>query len=166
MEVIALMPHIWILSVATLAFALVGMILWRAAGREVRVEEHRWNVSYLAYSGTRADTGPGIVAVILWAVAALCLIITAIVLIPYDAKYYMFYRASGTVESVTNSFEDGSGELSYTPVARLSGYDENFVLTDSRIMALQGRDVDLTCTYSWRPFALDVVVCSVAGVRE
>lgn len=149
MEVIAVMPHLWIVPLVAGVLVVLGF-LWF-------IGFERWFGN--GYGGWQA------VGVVWWVLGGLTAVVSIILLMPYDSKYHVFYRLEGNIVSVTNSFEHGSGELSYTPVVKLDTYDHPILMKSSRIMALEGKDVTLTCTLSWEPYGLDATYCGVAAIK-
>lgn len=83
-------------------------------------------------------------------------------LIPFQPIYHHWYSTSGTVESVTNTFESGSGELSAGYVVELDSVERPLVFTDSRILSASG-EVEVTCSVEWVPAGADRLNCWIAG---
>lgn len=147
MTATVLFPHLWIVPVV--ALTLVGLgALW-FFGFE------RWFNGY---------DGWAIVGVVWWVLAGILAVVTVFLWMPFDGKYHHFYRLEGTVTEVTNSFVDGSGEITVRPVFYVDTYDEPIISNTSRINGLEGADVVLTCTIAWNPYSLDVTNCDLAEV--
>lgn len=102
--------------------------------------------------------------VIAWCVAvfaALALITTALMTIPWRAEYLRLYRVETTVLSVSNVLTESSGDLTRQPIVELDGIDRPVVIDDPRIVRLEGADLTLTCTISWHYQAADTYTCSI-----
>lgn len=149
MTVLATQPQFWIIPIV-IAALLALATLW-AFGFE------RWFGD--GYGGWSA-TGVGLAAI-----AVILGIVYALLLMPYDSKYHVFYRLSGPLTVETNTFTAGDGEISRSSVGYVDGYPDPIVLNSSRLMALDGADVDLTCTIAWEPYGLDTTYCELAAIR-
>lgn len=149
LETIAIQPHLWIIPIVILTLALAGAF---------------WFFFLEEWFGDGFG-GWQMVGVILWALGGILAIVYLFLLLPYNSKYHVLYRLSGTIHVETNRFTAGTGDLSYSPVAYLDGYDDPIVINSSRVMTLDGRDVDLTCTIAWEPYGLDTTYCELAAIR-
>jgi len=98
--------------------------------------------------------------------AAIFGIVWVLIPIPYDSRYWNIYRVTGTVESVSNGFADGEGDVTYGSfVVTLEGDEHNYVVTDPRASQLSG-PVALTCTIGWVYLAADRWSCDIAEVTR
>lgn len=152
MEVIAILPHLWIIPTVTL-----GLVLICAAIAVLGVkfgDGYDWGIA--APMGTIFGAMVVLVGGIMWAV----------MLIPYDSKYHVYYSVEGTVEDVTRTFEDGTGELTGLPVVTLSTLDEPIIVNQSRIYSYVGEDVKFTCSLSWVAYGQDYLDCFIAGTSR
>lgn len=99
--------------------------------------------------------GIGLVAAIVW----------LFMLIPYDSKYHVLYKLEGKVESVSNTFVSGSGKMTSRPIIYLSGYEHPITMRDSRIVPLEGKEVELVCSIQWGWEAMDGTNCNVRAIK-
>ena len=147
MEPIAYFPHLWIVALIAVILLAIGIFLiW---------------LDQDSYDGLAKMFGW--FAVVIGAIVA---VVSIFLFMPYDIKYHQFYRVSGTIETVSNKFIDGSGELTGRTVIYLEGDDTPYVTSSSRLTSLQGADVDLTCTIAWEPYGLDTIYCGLASINE
>lgn len=72
-------------------------------------------------------------------------------LAPFQPRYWVLSEQSGVIASISNRFNDGSGDLSGdTYTVTLEGDSTPRVVTDSRILGLHSGDqVDMTCSLEW-----------------
>ena len=90
----------------------------------------------------------------------------AVALFPYQPKYWQMYEVDSTVESVTNTFLDSSGEVSSVPIVQLTGVDRPVEVKDPRVLNLKGRDVSFTCTMHWHYQAADTYKCKIREIKS
>lgn len=147
---IAVLPHLWIVPLAALALGLVGASLILFTKRD----------TYLNMMG-----GWQVIGVCVSILAGLTALAWIIFLIPFQSKYHVLYTVDGTVESVTNAFTSGSGDITSRPVVRLNTLDRAVAVTDPRIMDLAGEQVTLLCSLEWVPYGMDRVNCSIADIK-
>lgn len=152
MEIIGLQPQFWIVPLIAGVFLVLGVGLWLI----------RCSVKGDSYMG---GEGWGFGAIFSWVIGVILLGVYAFMLIPYDTKYLYNYKLSGTVEINTNKFDDGDGTLSYIPIAKVSGYPDPIRVNDSRLLTLDGKNVDLTCSIKWAYEGMDVTACSVRAIH-
>lgn len=149
LDVIAIQPQFWVVPAVGLFLALLGA-LW------FFVFEDRFDGC-----GGWQITGVGF-----WAISAVFAIVYVLMLIPFDSKYHVYFKLSGTVESVTNTLDGGGdGERTLTPVVKLSGYSDPIQMDNPRIVTLKGREVDLICSYDWVWQGLDVTNCNIREIK-
>lgn len=149
LEVIAIQPHLWILPLVAGVLILLGAL---------------WFFGFEDWFGY-GNGGWAITGVAFWILALAPTIIWIISLIPFDSKYHVLYKLEGKVESVSNTFEGGSGKMTSKPVIQLSGYDEPIQMDNPRIVTLEGHEVTLTCYYSWEMYGLDITKCDLSGIK-
>lgn len=154
MQAIALQPQFWIIPVVA-GLLLSGGVVLLVFG----IRANRAGGLYSMDGDGRMISGAmvtffGVAALVTWLV----------LLIPYSSQYWMFYRLTGDVQSVTRTLNDGSGELTKRPVVAISGFDRPVVVDDSRIYSYVGERVDFTCSIEWVPYGGDRVNCFIAGV--
>lgn len=134
-------------------FAVVGILLgiayWLA---------NRKNARYDAGEGAALGAIlPGIIGLITG-------VVWISMLVPFSSEYHHIYRVEGTVTSVTNTFQESSGELSSTPVLTLDTVDRPISMSDPRAVTLEGKDVTLTCAIGWNYQAADKYSCSIYSI--
>lgn len=157
---IAVIPHLWILPVASASAVALGFLWWFGFAEWFPGEYSR------KYPDERFPwSGWSIVAIVWWSVAGVILIAWTAALIPFQSQYHVLYHVEGTVESVTNAFESGSGDLTSSPVVRLDTLDRAAVVSDPRIMDLVDQEVTLLCSIEWVPYGLDRLNCSIASIK-
>jgi hypothetical protein len=149
-DVIAIQPQFWIVPLIGAVLALLGF-LW------FFVFEERFGRGYGGYQ---------ITAIAFWAFSAIFAIISIVQLVPFDSKYHVLFKLSGTVESVTNTLDGGGdGERTTTPVVKLSGYSDPIQMDNPRIVTLKGKEVDLVCSYKWVWQGLDITNCNIREIK-
>lgn len=146
-------PQLWLYILPSILFILtalviIGVVVYKRAKKEY---------------GKYSDEGEwGMITAIMTGVLAVFLFVPLLVsAIPFQAKYYPLYSVSGTVASVSNVFTETSGEFTSEPVVLFEGSDIPFVVDDSRITALEGREVELLCMLGWQYQAADYWTCSI-----
>lgn len=148
LEVIALQPQFWIIPAIFGVLILLGVLFFWI--------ERRIDGDGGFFATGIAASAIGLISMIVWA----CL------LIPFDSKYHVMYKLSGTVESVTNTLDGGGdGERTMTPVVKLSGYEDPIEMDNPRIVTLKGREVELVCTMQWVYQGLDITHCNIAKIK-
>lgn len=147
---IAVQPHLWIVPAVALVVAAVGVPLIVFTKRD----------EYLDMMG-----GWQIVGSLVTGLGGLLAVAWLVMLIPFQSQYHVLYQVEGTVESVTNAFESGSGDLTSSPVVRLDTLDRAAVVSDPRIMDLVDQEVTLLCSVEWVPYGLDRLDCSIASIK-
>ena len=151
LEVIGLQLQFWIIPVIAIFLTLVGCGVFFVLNRR----DHGYDVFGWQITGG-----------ITLAIGLLFGLIWAGISIPFDSKYHVMYKISGTVESVTNTLESGGdGERSMTPVVNLSGYSDPIEMDNSRIVTLKGREVELVCTLQWVYEGMDITHCNIAAIK-
>lgn len=152
-DVIAIQPQYWIVPLIGAFILLLGFVCF--------------GIYKLAYSSEYSGGEGWVVGGWILTVIALIMgIIWAIMLVPFDSKYHVYFKLSGTVESVTNTLQDGGdGERTLNPVVRISGYDQPIQMYDNRIVTLKGKEVELKCTYDWNYEGLDGTDCSLRAIK-
>jgi uncharacterized membrane protein len=152
-EVIAIQPQYWIVPTIGAFILVLGLICF--------------GIKKLAYDdGYVGGEGWLFGGWFLTAIALIFGVIWCVILIPFDSKYHVYFKLSGTVESVTNTLQGGGdGERTLNPVVRISGYDQPIQMYDSRIVTLKGQEVDLKCTYDWNYEGLDGTDCSIRAIK-
>lgn len=122
---------------------------------------------YLAKrKSARYDSGEGplFASIVVAIVAIIPAVIWIGVLVPFSSEYHHIYRVDGTVTSVTNTFQESSGELSSVPVITLDSVDRPISMSDPRAVTLEGKDVTLTCAIGWNYQAADRYSCSIYSI--
>lgn len=100
-------------------------------------------------------------------VGVVCMVLgLAVALFPYQPKYWKMYEVDSTVESVTNTLVDSSGEISSVPIVQLKGVDRPVEVKDPRVLNLKGRDVSFTCTMHWHYQAADTYKCKIREIKS
>lgn len=105
----------------------------------------------------------GFAGAIVSGLGAALLLVTVVLMVPFKSAYHHWYGATGTVESVTNIFEGGSGEVSPGYVVELDSVDKPLLFNDPRILRAQGEEIDVTCSVEWVPAGVDRLNCWIAG---
>lgn len=73
------------------------------------------------------------------------------------------YQVTGLVESVSNTLDDATGDLTRTPVVSIDTVSAPLLVDDSRAVELEaGQEVAFTCTVQWYHLAADTYTCQVA----
>lgn len=98
--------------------------------------------------------------------AALVAIITVLMCIPFQAKYYQIYRVSGEITKVSNVLMDASGSLTSSPIVEMDTLPISVALNNERAVNLEGKQVTLTCTLNWRYASADRVECDLYEVTR
>ena len=81
---------------------------------------------------------------------------------PSDSKCWGVYSVSGIVESVSNGFIDGDGEVTYANyVVKFEGDDRPYRFDDPRITSLEGQEIEAACTVSYTHLAADKWSCDI-----
>lgn len=88
----------------------------------------------------------------------------AVAMFPYQPKYWQMYEVDTTVESVTNTFVDSSGDIASVPIVQLTGVDRPVEVKDPRVLNLKGRDVSFACTMHWHYQAADTYQCKIRNI--
>jgi type IV secretory pathway TrbD component len=151
-DVIAVQLHLILIPSLMLAFALLGALCFFGF--------QRW------FSNCYGLSGWSVTGVALWICAGVIALVWIATLIPFDPKYHVVYKLEGRVESVTNILDEGSGQRTTIPIVSLSGYDNPIYVTDSRIVGQKGKDVSLTCTIAWSPYAMDATKCDLKEIKK
>lgn len=96
------------------------------------------------------DSGWSLAAIFGAVFAGVMVVVVLVMFIPFNAKYLTFNHVEGTIQSVSNRFVDGTGDLSSDFALRLDGEPGVYSVQDSRIQGVKtGDHVDLTCTVEW-----------------
>ncbi len=157
---IAVQPHLWIVPLAAVLSGGFGFLWWFGFARWFPGEYSR------KYPDERFPwSGWSIVAIIWWVVAGLVFVAYAAMLIPFQSRYHVLYHVDGTVQSVSNTFESGSGAITSSPVVRLDTLDRAAVVSDPRVLDLVDQDVTLLCSIGWVPYGMDRLNCSIADIK-
>lgn len=145
---LGIQPGIVGVVVFFVAFLIAAVVLWR-----------KWSKSRQDSDDEFAYGIGGIISSVGTVVTAFALILS---LVPFNAKYYDLYSVSGTISEVSNTFESGSGNsTTATFVVTFDGDNRPYVLTDPRIVSLDGSEVELLCTSSWVYQAADKWNCEI-----
>lgn len=149
LEVVAVQPQFWIIPVICIGALLLGCLF-------VFVLER------VFYGSGGWEIGGGV----FWIIGLIMAVVWGGISIPFDSKYHVMYKLSGTVDSVTNTLDSGgNGNRTLTPVVNLSGYPDPIQMSDSRIVTLKGHPVELICTIGWVYQGLDVTHCNIAAIK-
>lgn len=125
-----------------LAVVAVALLVRYFKTREIQFQ-HGSTVFY-------TKDGLGVSAVFVSVFAGIAILVTAILLVPFSPKYWVYEHVEGTVASVLNRFVSGTGDLSNDYVLRIDGQPGVFNVQDNRIQGVKiGDPVDLTCTVQW-----------------
>lgn len=164
MQFVAVLPQFYILPLVVLALFLLGLYLYKVPYRKYYEAnyEKETRSSYSSYS--RSDSWAFMLSTFAFGCAALMAAISVFLFMPYDLKFYNYYSIKGAVTVETNKFTEGTGDLGYAPVIRVEGYEDLIVMDSARIMALDGKEVDLLCTYGWVPYGMDVTYCQIKSI--
>lgn len=93
-------------------------------------------------------------------------IIAALLCVPHPSYSFAMYQTTGNVENITNTFEEGNGEISQEIVVSLDSFDRPVTVDDPRIMGKEGTEVTLNCTKGFHYKAIDTYSCSIAGMES
>lgn len=151
-DVIAVQLHLILIPSFMLALALLGALFFFGL--------HRWFGDEYYFDGWSMG------GVAFWICSGVLALVWVGTLIPFDSKYHVVYKLEGRVESVTNDLDQGSGQRTRIPIVTLSDHDEPIFVTDSRIVGQKGKDVKLTCTLVWSPYAMDAAKCDLAEIKK
>lgn len=157
LETLVIMPQFIVVPIVTVVLAVLAyFFIWPI---DAKFGDHGFHNTYMG--------GPRIFGLIFAAGAAVMLIISVVMLIPFDSKYHVYHRLSGVIHVDTNTFDNGSGELTEGLVVyRVDGYENQIGSSDARLITLEGQNVDLTCSLEWRPYDADVTWCKFAGLNK
>lgn len=151
LEVVALQPQFWIIPTLAIIPTILGCVVFLVLGRR----DNGYDVFGWQMTGG-ITLAVGLIFGLVWAGIS----------IPFDSKYHVLYKISGTVESVTNTLESGGdGERSMTPVVNLSGYSDPIEMDNPRIVTLKGREVELVCSLQWVYEGMDITHCNIAAIK-
>jgi len=136
----------WIITGGFAAISILALLgFWL---HETIVKTANKGKAYYAYTEPWAWIS-GIAGVL----AILIGIIQALMMIPYDVKYWSWYTTSGTVSEITNRTLDVTDDdITQQFIVHLAGVETPFYMTDPRITSLEGKDVTLLCGVSWVDF--------------
>lgn len=99
-----------------------------------------------------------------YALTALFVLMSTVALVPYHPKYWNEYRVEGTVVSVTNMFDEGSGSVSNIQVVELDTMEHPIISDgDLRFITKVGEEVRLTCNINWIFRTEDTYRCRLAN---
>jgi hypothetical protein len=97
-----------------------------------------------------------------WGIALILIITNLCVLFPYQAKYLTYTEHQGIVNTVTNRFNDGTGNLSGNLILTLKNSTVPLVVTDDRLQSVKvGQYVDLTCSIAFTYGGADETDCFI-----
>lgn len=167
LHVVAVLPHIWIVPVVAVLLGVGAWLLRRLAERQAVKANEKWARKYphSSHDDKWHDTGAAIFFMLVAAFAGALTTASIVMAIPFQAKYLVFYHVDGTVQSVTNAFESGSGDITSSPVVRLDTLDRAAVVSDPRVMDLVDKQVTLLCSLEWVPYGMDRLNCSIADIK-
>lgn len=157
MNELGLQLHIVILWAVAISVLPVGFITWAVAFVTIRRAKNHWY--------NTVDSGWFIVSVLTWVIGGITLICAVCALIPFNAKYWNLYETSGTVQSVSNRFVDASGDLTRGYLIELDN-GQQMVLSDSRVLNLEGKKASFTCSYEWVYQSQDRLNCTIRSVSN
>lgn len=146
MEQLAFFPHLWLVPLASVILIALAILCRHLSDGD-------------DLSGFMLGT------IMFGIVGGIGIVVSIVLLIPFDEKYHHFYRLSGVIHIESNRFDDGTGDITRVLVGYVDGYDDPVLLDDSRLMTYDGQNVDLTCTIAWEPYGLDKTICSIAQVN-
>lgn len=109
------------------------------------------------------DDGAGW-AVIFYTMAVITTVCVAgmlLALIPYQSRYWKWYKVPAHIEAVSNTLRDASGDLTTTPIVTVEGLAQPVSVDDPRIVTMTGRDIVLTCQPVWHYRAADTITCRI-----
>jgi len=130
--------------------ALVGLLvvipIYRRAKR--RDKYTMWDLGVLAAS----------------IVTAFALLVLVVGTFPWIPRFWFVYHATGVVQPVTNTFDHGTGTLTLSgALVKVEGINRPIFVEDSRLMAMAGQSVDLTCDLGFNYAAADDYSCRVSN---
>lgn len=111
------------------------------------------------------SAGSAIGAVGAGIMGAFFLVLWAVSLVPFDAKYHQLYRVTGEVTGVSNVLTEDGGDLTRTPVLSIDTVDRDITMSDPRAVNLQGQTVDLTCSIEWVYQGADRYNCKIYRIH-
>ena len=82
-------------------------------------------------------------------------------LAPFNPDVWTIKATEGTVTNVSNTFQEGSGDISVGYVVQLDTLEDTVVVEDPRILNENGNHVSLSCTTEWVPYAQDRLNCNI-----
>jgi hypothetical protein len=129
------------------AFVVLAAFTWLAFILAARAHKR----SSGRFANDWIDSGWAFGAIMGSIFSGVLLIVTVVILIPFNAKYWTYDHVAGTVASVTNRFVSGTGDLSGGDyVLGIAGQPGVYNVQDDRIQGVNvGGRVDLTCTVQW-----------------
>lgn len=90
------------------------------------------------------------------------LIMAPILHVPLQSKYWANYEVTGTIAELSNTLEQGSGNLSGDSyLIKLESIDEPLTTTNPRLLDAVGEDVTLRCNILWEYQAADKWACEI-----
>jgi hypothetical protein len=100
--------------------------------------------------------------------ASFMALVLVISLVPFNPTYWVLTQHQGIIASISNSFVDGTGDISgSTYTLTLEGDRTPRVVVDSRILGLEvGDRVDLTCSLEWVYGGADINNCYLHGFLD
>lgn len=102
--------------------------------------------------------------IVMGIITALILVVSAVVWFIIPSVNKVNYTITGEITSVTNSFKDGTGDVTGSGYAfRIDSTTDVLWTTDARIQAMVGEKVDLVCTREWIARASDYWNCRPGG---
>lgn len=185
---IGISPSWTIAWAITIIFVVIALLSWAGMETHLRIAIAAWNARYKqdvadyekrAAEGTlhswdyrptkswkpsRSDIEGWFVPIVLsGALAISFIIVQAIWMIPFDAKYWSWYEVSGKVTDIKATVQVDGKYTTENFVVTLDGSDIPFVMDDTRILSQQGKDVTLLCGVGWESYgnAADSWSCSI-----
>lgn len=143
--------HLIVLLAVTAALFAASLVShrWFRASWAKRAGKRNPNYSYV--NNTKDDLPSFWIRGVAVALAAIMALVFIISLLPYSPRYWVLTQKTGTIETLSNRFVEGNGDLSgQTYTLTLKGDPTPHVVTDSRVLGLSTGDfVDLTCSLEW-----------------
>lgn len=84
--------------------------------------------------------------------------------IPENPKYWSYYSVTGTVDGISNGFDNGGGDATYRVyIVKFKGDERPYEFTDARVITLKDQKIEALCTIDWVDYgnSVDQWNCSI-----